>query len=734
MNESGVFQKSSISICTKEWPDNREPFQARNLLSALLFDSNDAITVQDFEGHILAWNRGAELMYGYSEAEALGGDVLGVMHEARRQHAPSWAERLRRGEAVSSFEMQRAAKDGRTLDVGFAVSAILDEAGNARAILTTERDITVRRETQAVLNNARAESERRYTERTSELQQTNEHLLGEKELFQVTLACMGDAVITTDVRGNIKYLNPVAEKLTGWRSVEALGLPLPQVFEILVEATRKPAADPVTSCLREGKVKGLDGDTLLIRRNGQELAIDDTAAPIFNIARELIGAVLIFRDITEKRRLVQQLAHQAVHDALTGLMNRREFERCLNRVMASRSGHESHRLLYLDLDQFKIVNDTCGHVVGDALLRQISALLRSKVRELDTVARLGGDEFGILLEHCSKEQACRVANELRQAIQDFRFLSEDKSFPIAVSIGVVSIEAGQSLSTVLSAADSACYVAKERGRNRVHIYEPDNAMAQRLEGMHWIRRIQNGLGEDRFRLYHQPIVSLKSNEKESDRGEILLRMLDEEGHLVLPDIFIPAAERYDQMVAIDRWVVCHSFRAMRSRGAAAPLVTYFINMSGQSLGDHQFLDFVIDELSQAAVHPSSVCFEITETAAIANLTNAIRFISSLRERGCQFALDDFGMGLSSFAYLRTLPVDYLKIAGPFIATMVNDPINHAIVEAVHHIGHVMGIKTIAESVDDDATLEKLKVMGVDYAQGNRIGRVTALRANVVGAG
>jgi diguanylate cyclase (GGDEF)-like protein/PAS domain S-box-containing protein len=577
------------------------------------------------------------------------------------------------------------------------------------------------------------EAERRYQERIQALQAANDRLLGEKEFFQVTLACIGDAVITTDVRGNITYLNPVAERLTGWSNLEAQGSPVPQVFKILTEAAREPADDPLTKCLRDRAVKGLDENTLLVRRDGEELSIDDTAAPIFNTAGELAGAVLIFRDVTEQRRLVRQLKHQAFRDALTGLINRRGFERRLKRVLLSNED-QLHALLYLDLDQFKVVNDTCGHVVGDVLLCQVSALLRSKVRRSDTLARLGGDEFGILLENCSKEEARRTANELRLAIQDFHFHWAEKSFTIGVSIGVVPIAPGhESLPRLLSAVDSACYIAKEKGRNHVQVYELDRATVHRHCQMEWVARIHDALREDRFCLYQQPIVPLGPHEMPGEHCEILVRLLDEQGCLILPDAFIPAAEHYDQMEAIDYWVIRHALEALRSRCAAGSPLSYWINISGQSLGEEQFLAFVTDEVIQSGIHPSSVCFEITETAAIVNLSPAMRFISSLRERGFRFALDDFGTGLSSFAHLRTLPVDYIKIAGRFIGNLVDSPVDLAIVEGIQRVARVMGIKTVAESVEDDATLNQLKAAGVDYAQGNRMGRATSLTARAVGA-
>lgn len=554
----------------------------------------------------------------------------------------------------------------------------------------------------------------------TERKRVEEALFEEKERAQITLGSIGDGVITIDTTGRVASLNRVAEQLTGWRSTEAQGLPLPQVFKIISETTREPVEDPLQRYLCEGKIIGLGHHTALIRRDGQELCIDDSAAPIRDRGGSIVGVVVVFRDVTEQRRLIQQVSYQATHDALTGLVNRPEFERRLELMLKhAKEQHQQHALCYLDLDQFKVVNDTCGHVVGDTLLRQLAALLKTRVRERDTLARLGGDEFGVLLGECSLDQALRIANQLRESIQNFRFAWENKLFSLGVSIGLIPItELSSDLPSILSAADSACYVAKEKGRNRVHVYQPgDNELEQRQGEMQWINRLHEALANDHFRLYFQPIVPIGQIVSEDIYGEILLRLLDQEGQIMLPGTFIPAAERYGQMQAIDRWVIR---TVLHSPARGFPPMRYAINVSGQSLGHEEFLNFVTEQLDQADIAPGQICFEITETAAIANLPAAMSFISTLKARGCSFALDDFGSGLSSFAYLKTMPVDYLKINGGFIKDMERDPMDRAMVEAIHRIGHVMGLKTIAESVEDKATLEVLRAIGVDYAQGSGI--------------
>jgi len=435
-------------------------------------------------------------------------------------------------------------------------------------------------------------------------------------------------------------------------------------------------------------------------------------------------------DITEARALSQQLRFQASHDALTGLVNRREFENRLERASKSaESGHSEHAVCYLDLDQFKIINDTCGHVAGDELLRRLGRVLAQQVRSQDTLARLGGDEFGVLLENCSMHVAERVANALRRTIEDFRFVWEKQVFGIGVSIGVVPIQGlGQTVSSILSAADAACYAAKDRGRNRIHMYhEGDVELARRHGEMRWVTRIQTALEENRFELARQPIVPLSVSSGNDSHYELLLRMRDEDGEIVLPDAFLPAAERYNLAVKLDRWVVREAFRLLtRSPGHLEKLFLCSINLSGVSLADEDFLIFVTTEFASTGLPPAKVCFEITETAAIANLPGAMRFMEVLRRIGCRFALDDFGSGLSSFAYLKSLPVDFLKIDGVFVKDIIEDPIDRELVRSINEIGHVMGKRTIAEFVESSEILAALGEIGVDYAQGYELGKPTLL--------
>jgi diguanylate cyclase (GGDEF)-like protein/PAS domain S-box-containing protein len=603
----------------------------------------------------------------------------------------------------------------------FDHAALLDDLAAAHG-----RQHMINRELQAsekALRRAYDDLEHKVQERTVQLAQANDVLRTDKELFRVTLASIADAVITTDAAARVTYLNKVAERLTGWDDAAARGRPLAEIFCIVDEVTRVPAEDLVARRLQGDESTAPGNRILLICRDRRELSIDMSAASIRDSDDARIGVVLVFRDVTEERKLAQQLSHQATHDTLTGLVNRPEFERRLTHLLGSASPHVPHALLYLDLDQFKVVNDTCGHAAGDDLLRQISALLRTKLRAQDTLARLGGDEFGVLLEHCGVNEARRIANSLRELLEGFRFGWNDKTFTIGVSIGLVPItQAGETLAGVFSAADSSCYAAKEKGRNQVQVYQPgDSLLAQRDGEMRWMPRIQQALTEGRFRLYYQPILPVDSGALDGARGEILVRMLDEAGRIVLPGAFLPAAERYGLMLALDRWVVKRSLEFLSRAEDLAGSITFAINISGQSLGAADFLDFVTEQIDSSHVAPSRLCFEITETSAVSELGHALRFIGTLRALGCRFALDDFGTGLSSFSYLKALPVDYLKIDGGFVRGLAGDNIDQAMVESVHYIGHIMGLKTIAEWVESQAVLLKLKQIGVDYAQGYALG-------------
>ncbi len=441
---------------------------------------------------------------------------------------------------------------------------------------------------------------------------------------------------------------------------------------------------------------------------------------------EISGAVLVFCNMSESVAMASQMDYLARHDALTGLLNRYEFDQCLKKALkGAKLENERHVLFYMDLDQFKVVNDTSGHLAGDELLKLLSQVLRKEVRNGDTLARLGGDEFGVLLKNCDLNQAWQVSKKLQRAVRNFRFHIEDKTFSVGVSIGIVEIAAynqGDDVN-VLSLADSACFLAKEEGRNRIHIYhQNDEDLARQHGEMQWVSHIQKALEQDLLEIFCQRIVPVGRSNDGIGHVEVLVRMIGKNGEMIPPSAFIPAAEHYNLMSELDRWVINHTFAWLRdNRQNMAHMITA-INISGQSLGDEHFLDDLMAMLSTYDIAASSICFEITETAAVGNLSSAISFIKDLKSLGCKFALDDFGTGMSSFAYLKNLPVDYLKIDGSLVKDIATDAVNFSMVEAINQVGRVMGLQTIAEFVENQAILEKLEEIGVDYAQGFGIAR------------
>jgi diguanylate cyclase (GGDEF)-like protein/PAS domain S-box-containing protein len=657
----GIVERKRAEVALR---DSETRF--RGLLQA----APDALIIVNKDGNILLINHLAEELFGYALDELLGQPVEILIPAAvRERHAQlrgSYVGHPQPRQMGEGIELMAVRKDGSEFPAEISLSPL--ETSDGTIVTAAVRDITERLATQ------------RNLKRLASFAEFNPN-----------------PVLELNKKSEVSYLNPAAATLCPTLVQERTAHPILTGIE---EVLAKMEQEGTEATLREVEFAGSVYEQKIIR------------IPEVGVTR------IYFWDITNMRALTNELQRQASHDALTGLINRTEFEhRLTNALHSAQQGGGRHVLLYIDLDQFKIVNDTCGHIAGDELLKQLTVVLKDQVREGDTLARLGGDEFGLLLLNCPLDKGRDIAESLRQRVKEFRFVWERNTFEIGLSVGLVAIdtESGE-LKDVLSAADAACYVAKEQGRNRVHVYEQhDAALVAHTGQMQWIPRIQQALTENRFRLFFQEIRSLTETNKTAVCGELLLRMIDEQGDDVLPMAFIPAAERYSLMPSVDRWVLSTAMSMMREHFAKFSFIT--INISGQSLNDREFLDFAIDCLHDNGINPEQICFEITETAAIANFSNAIRFIHTLKGLGCRFALDDFGSGLSSFAYLKSLPVDFLKIDGSIVRGIADDATQRVMVEAIARIGHVMGIKIIAEFVENESVLNELRQIGVDYAQG-----------------
>ncbi|WP_018873696.1 EAL domain-containing protein [Thioalkalivibrio sp. ALJ16] len=555
----------------------------------------------------------------------------------------------------------------------------------------------------------------------------------ERDRLLTTLQSIDDGVITADTEGHLTYLNPAAETLLGLDAVSAQGQRVDDLLALEDTRTGASVRRPVEQCLEHGDTME-SPERVLHRADGGTRVVRVLASPLRRPDSAPQGVVIVLHDHTELWRMTQQLNHQATHDDLTGLCNRREFEHRLEAALDNlEPGQTPHAVFYMDLDQFKIINDTCGHQAGDELLRELSERLRHQIREDDTLARLGGDEFGLLLRHCPLERARTIAGNILETVRDLRFAWEGRRFDVGVSIGLVPVAPPvPTLPEVLSQADSACYAAKEAGRNRIYVWQPSDLGLRRRRGeMEWVGRIRAALEEERFTLFGQAVHPLANTAMDLAHVEVLMRLRDEDGRLVPPGTFIPAAERYHLMPDIDRHVIDATFALLArhrathgERPQGEPAVA--INLSGQSLAQESMLEFVVDRLQHYAIPPHNIVFEITETAAISHHERAQSLIRALRYMGCRFSLDDFGSGLSSFGYLKNLPVDFIKIDGSFVRDIAHNAVDTAMVTAIHRVGHVLGLRTIAECVESEATMERLREIGLDFVQGFFLSEPTPL--------
>jgi diguanylate cyclase (GGDEF)-like protein/PAS domain S-box-containing protein len=636
-----------------------------------------------------------------SEVERLAGRQLSEL--VRPEYASLVADNLRRrlaGEPTAErYEAELAASSGETLRMEFSSWPI--EYRGERALLIVGVEVAPTQTLQALQVPGGGSRSRR------------------------ALEAVPEALLTTDLQGRVDYLNPAAVRLLGVDLKAADGASLEEIAQVVEESDRSLLGEPVRQALEAGAALNIGRRALRIRTAGHERLIELSAAPIRLESGEGIGAVVLLHDVTELRGLARRMSYQATHDALTGLVNRIEFERRLQEsVELAQRGDVAHVLCYLDLDRFKGVNDTSGHQAGDSMLREVAKILRQAVRDSDTVGRVGGDEFGMLLVGCPLEKARQIADDVCRAVNDFRFVWKDRIFSIGVSVGLVEIaREAVTMEEVMAAADSACYVAKRQG-GHVAVYSArDEIFARRTGEIHWLQVLQSALRESRFELYCQPIVAAFAANDEGPAMEVLVRLRDESGAHLAPVDFVQAAERFRLMGLIDRWVVQTTLTGLgRGAIALAPKRIVAINISGQTLADGQFLDFVVECLDSTGANPAQICFEIAENAVIANFEQARRFVGVLHGMGCRFALDDFGIGLGSFANLKHLAVDYLKIDGSFFKNLARDSVNQAMVTAMIRLARTLNFQVIAEQVEDASALDAARRIGVDYLQGFAIGR------------
>ncbi len=655
------------------------------------------------DGKIQAVNPAFVRLLGYSNAEelyALPGTASLYGDGAARAN---FVQELERVGEVHTAETLLRRRDGSQLVVLESARVVHDENQRVLAYEGTIADITERK-------------------------RVEQAIFEEKERAQVTLQSIGDGVITTDREGRIEYLNPVAEQLSGWSGAEARGASIMEVLRLRDESTDVELENPLLRCLRDDKVVNFGEHSVLRNRLGQEIAIQDSAAPIRDRSGRTVGAVVVFRDVTKERRLKHALSFQASHDALTGLINRREFDnRLTSALQNAREGAGTHALLYVDLDQFKVVNDTCGHIAGDRLLRDVTSLLQQQVRTADVIARLGGDEFGILALHCTLEQATRIAEQIRLAVHEYRFFWEQNSACIGASIGVVAItQETDSVPSLMSAADIACYAAKDAGRNRVHVHN-SNEISGRHREMYWVSRVSRAVDENRLELYSQPVIATRADSpRAAPFHELLVRMRDDDGELTLPGEFIPAAERHNIVAAVDRWVVERAVLQLRqclAAGRELPLLA--VNLSGQSISERDFLEFVLNLVKDPTI-ARALCFDIAEAAVVSHMASAVTFMQEVRKHGCRIALDDFSAGLSSFQFLKRIPVDFLKIDAQFVGCLGSDVVDRSLIEAISKVARALGITTIGERVESADTLACLTELGIDFVQGYQLGRPAPL--------
>jgi len=656
---------------------------------------------------ILLANRAAGELFGIDAATLVGKQITDLLRPAYRAQMRKYlSASLGQDEPLQPFEVQLISADDRGLWVELHGRRLAYNCEDA--FLTVARDITHRKSLEASLGRGKLQA-------------------------RITLESIGEGVITTDRNGTIDYMNEAGEQLIGIARSAGVGKKLLDLIALVDEVDRSTLGDPVAKCLNERRRINLGRRALLLGKQAErEFSTELTASPIRGPDGQIAGCVIIFHDVTEMRGLAREMSYQASHDALTGLVNRAEFGRRLDAALDSARGEGvGHVVSYLDLDRFKLVNDSCGHIAGDNLLREIASLLKQRVRDSDTVARVGGDEFAMLLAGCPLDKARQIADDVVTAVAGHQFAWQDRTFNVGVSLGLVEVgKDSGSAESVLSAADSACYVAKQQGRGRVHVYSTrDEVLARERGEIQWLQRLQRALKENEFELYVQPIIAVGGRNHNGPAAEVLLRMRDDSGKSILPASFLGSAERYHLMSHIDRWVVQATLTAIAGGAPHLPNGrTCSINLSGQTLNDEDFLEFVVDVLDHTGVDPQKICFEVREAAVVSQLDHAQRFIDVLHGIGCRFALDNFGSGLGSFANLKHLSLDYLKIDGMYTRDLESDGVNREMVAAMVKLAQTLDFQVVAEQVEDQESFEALRLLGVDFVQGYIVDRPRPLQA------
>ncbi len=645
---------------------------------------------------ILLANESAASLVALEPAQLVGRDIADLVKPAYRalfrKHV---AKRLAGEDVPRRLEIQFI--NGNESGLWVEAQSVSIEFHGHPAILTIARDVSHRKSLEVSLSRSKRQA-------------------------QYTLESISEGVITTDNDGRIDYMNLAAEALIGTNRDDAAGHRVGELFTLVDDADHRPLGDPVERCLAMRRRVNMGRRAVMIsQETDAEHSVEITASPIRGAGNSISGAVVVFHDVSELRGLTRKMSYQATHDPLTGLINRREFERRLDEAMDSAHSEEAvHILFYMDLDRFKAVNDSCGHQAGDNMLREVAILIKEHVRDSDFVGRLGGDEFGALLIGCPIDKSRQIANDVCNAIADYRFVWKDKIFNIGISIGLVEIShASGSIQDVISAADSACYVAKQEGRGRVHVYSArDEAIARERGDIQWLRKLQTALHSDLFELAVQPILAMAGSADSGPALEVLIRLPDGRDATTETAEFLLPAERYQLMPQIDRWVVNAALNAISSGNIRlAGNRSCAINLSGQTLADEAFLGYVVDALDYSGVAPSSICFEVTEKSILSNVKLAQRFIEVLHGIGCEFSLDDFGSGLGSFANLKHLPIDYLKIDGSYTRNLQSDEVNQEMVSAMIKLARKMEFRIVAEQVEQQEDFDWLRDSGIDFIQG-----------------